>query len=247
LIDQYEVEVNLFDSKCGSNLDCLRIISPIKGYITGTAEGVLEYLQERGESRISLAVIDLSNLRYPNHYFESTFSSKRRNEIRKVTLSGFQNQRLTAADFNTRKHDVYQIHKSKSVRQGEMKSSYLEFPEDEPILSCDYHNYLYYGSFSGDNNMAGYIKMAICGDIADCIALFGHGFYMQKYDIMRSLWTFMVVDLIQNFRRISLVSYDLPDAGGDGLRTWKESVGLRPVYLRLVVPSSLNDNSVRKG
>lgn len=247
MIDQYEVEVNLFDSKCGSNHDCLRVISPIKGYITGTAEGVYEYLRERGESRLSLAVIDLSNFRYPNHYFESTFSSKRRNEIRKVTLSGFQNQRLTAAKFNTRKHDVYQIHNSKSVRQGKMKSSYLEFPGDEPILRCDYHNYLYYGSFSRDNSLAGYIKMAVCGDIADCVALFGHGLHMQKYDIMRSLWTFMVVDLIQNFRRISLVSYDLPDAGGDGLRTWKESVGLRPVYLRLVVPSGLNDNSVLKG
>lgn len=227
--DFFVAKVDLFESECKENPACQKIISPIKAYLSGLAPGLKEYLAEKGLEKLELAIISIEDFKDTQDYFDRTFSSRRRNEIRRTVKEGFYNKRLNIAEFNCYKNEIYQIHVSKSVRQGEMKTEFSEFPVDEPIFVCNYHNYLYYGSFNKEGLLVGYIKIAICGGFADCIRLFGHGLQMNKFDFMRNLWIFMIEDIMINFKQIGYICYDVMDTGGEGLRSWKKSVGLKPV------------------
>jgi len=229
LSDLFEAKIDLFEAECKENPVCQKIISPVKEYISGSAPGIKDYLTEKGLEKLELAIIRIEDFKSPQDYFERTFSSKRRNEIRRTSKEGVYSRRLTGNEFNNHKDEIYQIHVSKSVRQGEMKSEFSEFPIDEPILVCNYHNYLYYGSYNTEGLLVGYIKMAICGGFADCSRLFGHCVFMNKFDFMRNLWVFMIEDIMINFKQIGYVCYDVMDTGGEGLINWKKSVGLKPV------------------
>lgn len=118
---------------------------------------------------------------------------------------------------------VYAINTSTPERQGRpMGQGYLDPPVYGPNpMTCEQHHVYPYGVLYGDTLVA-YLWLYRSGELAMVSSILGHARYMDD-GIMYLLWRGMMSN---QWRLGGTVFYNLWNSGTDGLRFFKERVGL---------------------
>jgi hypothetical protein len=123
--------------------------------------------------------------------------------------------------------DIYRINTSLDERQGKpMSEGYGQRPSKspDPIWPCERHGVHPYGVFDDRCHLRSYLWIYRSGELALVSQILGHGQYLRD-DIMYLLWQGM---LERELHFGGYVVYNRHDSGTDGLRYYKEKVGLRP-------------------
>jgi hypothetical protein len=133
--------------------------------------------------------------------------------------------RFDMVDRRRHEQDVYDINTSAPQRQGRpMSAGYHERPRfsDNPIV-CPLHHVYTYGVLRHDRLVA-YLWLYRCGDLAMVSSILGHADRLTD-DIMYLLAT----ETIRAQHEIGgTLFYNLHSSGTDGLRFFKERIGLTP-------------------
>jgi len=123
--------------------------------------------------------------------------------------------------------DIHAINTSLDERQGKpMSEGYRQRPSQtpDPIYLCPRHGVHPYGVLDYRGRLRAYLWLYRSGELALVSQILGHGAHLRN-DVMYLLWQGMLE------REIPLggfVVYNRHDSGTDGLRYYKERVGLGP-------------------
>lgn len=123
--------------------------------------------------------------------------------------------------------DIYAINTSLAERQGKpMSEGYRHQPASspDPIWTCQRHGVHTYGVLDYKGHLRAYLWLYRSGELALVSQILGHGAHLQN-DVMYLLWTYM---LLHEIPHGGFVVYNRHDSGTDGLRYYKERVGLAP-------------------
>lgn len=123
--------------------------------------------------------------------------------------------------------DVFAINTSATRRQGRpMTAGYLERPTFSPlpVYPCDRHAVRTYGVTAPDGALVAYLWLYRAGDLALVSQILGHADHLDR-EVMYLLWQGMLAceSVIDSD---GFVVYNRHDSGTDGLRFFKERVGL---------------------
>lgn len=121
--------------------------------------------------------------------------------------------------------DIFEINNSKAERQGRLmdpayrtKQSYRNDPE----VVCPWHANYFYGVVDADGRLRAYTWTYRCGDLLMLSTILGHGDHL-KNDVMYELVTGVIASHANG-----TLFYNLHRSGTDGLRYFKERLGLSP-------------------
>lgn len=122
--------------------------------------------------------------------------------------------------------DIYAINTSMPERQGRpMSDGYHDRPRYGPNpVRCERHHVYTYGVLDTDDTLAAYLWLYRVGDLAMVSTILGHGSHL-KNDVMFLLFLGMIHD---QYPLGGTVFYNLWSSGQEGLRQFKERVGLSP-------------------
>jgi hypothetical protein len=137
------------------------------------------------------------------------------------------------ADRAARADEIHEINLSSSERQGRpMSASYYEMPSKtpDPEWSCERHGVHPYGVESSGGILVAYLWIYRAGDLLLVSQILGHDAFLED-EIMYLLWQGM---LMSEPTEDGFVVYNRHDSGTDGLRFYKERVGLAPTPVRWV-------------
>jgi hypothetical protein len=124
--------------------------------------------------------------------------------------------------------ELYEINTSAQRRQGRpMSESYLKRYDYSPLPAypCERHQVRTYGVKSPEGRLVAYLWLYVAGQLRLCSSIIGHAAHLEN-EVMYLLFRGM---LAAESERDSdaVVAYHRWDNGGDGLRFYKERVGLR--------------------
>lgn len=120
--------------------------------------------------------------------------------------------------------DIYRINTSASSRQGRpMSAGYLDRPRYGPEpLHCPRHHVYTYGVLTGNDRLVAYLWLYRSGELAMVSSILGHADRLDD-GIMYLLFR----GTLESQQPLGgTVFYNLWDSGTDGLRFYKERVGL---------------------
>ena len=123
--------------------------------------------------------------------------------------------------------DIFRINTSLSERQGKpMSEAYGRRPSSspDPIYPCQRHGVHPYGVLDSRGHLRSYLWIYRSGELALVSSILGHGAHLRD-DVMYLLWQGM---LDHEIPLGGYVVYNRADSGTDGLRYYKEKVGLVP-------------------
>lgn len=127
--------------------------------------------------------------------------------------------------------EIHEINTSASTRQGRpMSEGYAVKPATapDPIYGCPAHGVHPYGVEDIDGNLVAYLWIYRAGQLALVSQILGHADHLN-HEIMYLLWQGM---LDSELRERGFVVYNRHDSGTDGLRFYKERVGLAETAVR---------------
>jgi hypothetical protein len=124
--------------------------------------------------------------------------------------------------------ELYEINTSSERRQGRpMSESYRERYEYAPlpVYPCERHQVRTYGVKDPDGTLVAYLWLYVCGQLRLCSTIIGHAAHLEN-EVMYLLFRGMLQT--ESMRDPdAVVVYHRWDNGTDGLRFYKERVGLR--------------------
>lgn len=120
--------------------------------------------------------------------------------------------------------DIYEINTSLEQRQGRpMANAYTEAPRYGPNpKACGHHHVYTYGVCSAAGPLVAYLWLYRSGDLALVSSILGHAYHLPK-NVMYLLYLHM---LRHQWSLGGTVMYNLYNSGTDGLRFFKDRVGL---------------------
>lgn len=127
--------------------------------------------------------------------------------------------------------EIHAINTSATERQGRpMSAGYAAKPSasPDPISTCPTHGVHPYGVENADGILVAYLWIYRAGDLALVSQILGHADHLAD-EIMYLLWEGMVD---AELREPGFVIYNRHDSGTDGLRFYKERVGLAKTLVR---------------
>jgi hypothetical protein len=135
-------------------------------------------------------------------------------------------------NYNMHLDEIYQINTSKLERQGKpMSPGYLKRPESikVPYDLCNVqHRYVHIGGYD-DSALKAYCALAIVGEIAILNTIIGHADSLSK-GIMNGLIDY-IVSYLETTTGVRYLNYlDMINCA-EGLRSFKDSVGFRPIQV----------------
>jgi hypothetical protein len=139
--------------------------------------------------------------------------------------------RFTLVRPDERSHDIYEINTSMPERQGRpMSAGYLSRDPvgADPVFPCLRHTVRRYGVELGAELVA-YLWIYRAGELALVSQILGHGRHLEN-EIMYLLWEGMVE--LESAEPDGYIVYNRHDSGTDGLRFYKERVGLEEQSVR---------------
>ena len=144
-----------------------------------------------------------------------------RKRAMKATRLGYRFSVIRRADYVD---DIYDINVSKAERQGRpMSAGYNERTfYGESRLVCRRHHVHTYGVTDAAGILVAYLWLYRCGELALVSSILGHSDHLE-HGVMYQLWAGM---LGQEWDRGGVVFYNLWGSGTDGLRFYKQRVGL---------------------
>lgn len=125
-----------------------------------------------------------------------------------------------------RADEIHAINTSAAERQGRtMSRGYQERPSETPlpIYRCLRHRVATYGVEDRDGVLVAYLWLYRAGQLALVSQILGHARHLEN-EIMYLLWQGMVT--VESADPEGLIVYNRHDSGSDGLRFFKERVGL---------------------
>jgi hypothetical protein len=123
--------------------------------------------------------------------------------------------------------DIYRINTSKPERQGrQMTNTYRDRPDFAPLpeYPCARHAVRTYGVLSSDDVLVAYLWLYRSGELALVSQILGHADHLEA-GVMYLLWQRMV-EHEYDVEPEGVIVYNRHDSGTDGLRFYKERVGL---------------------
>ena len=124
-----------------------------------------------------------------------------------------------------RADEIHAINVSAPVRQGRpMSDGYLRRPtvEPDPVYPCPRHGVQPYGVETGDGTLVAYLWLYRAGELGLVSQILGHADHLEN-EVMYLLWEGM---LASERAEPGFVVYNRHDSGTDGLRFFKDRVGL---------------------
>lgn len=151
---------------------------------------------------------------------------KRTDRARRLGYRFWEIQRL---DFE---EDVFEVNTSATERQGRpMSQGYLTRPVFvDKRKACDRHHVYTYGVLQGEKLRA-YLWLYRVGELAMVSSILGHARYLRD-DIMYLL---VAGVLYEQAALGGTFFYNMHDSGTDGLRFFKERLGLKPERVEWVL------------
>jgi hypothetical protein len=140
--------------------------------------------------------------------------------------------RFVAVDRAARADEIHEINVSAAERQGRpMSESYSEMPSKtpDPEWPCERHGVHPYGVESSGGILVAYLWIYRAGDLALVSQILGHDAFLED-EIMYLLWQGMLMS--EPTEDGCFVVYNRYDSGTDGLRFYKERVGLAATPVR---------------
>jgi hypothetical protein len=128
--------------------------------------------------------------------------------------------------------EIHAINTSAPERQGRpMTASYLERPSDSPLpdYPCPRHRITTYGVKAADGTLVAYLSLYRVGQLALVSQILGHADHLEN-EVMYLLWEGLVE--AESADLDGYLVYNRHDSGTDGLRFFKERVGLAPIEVR---------------
>ena len=122
-------------------------------------------------------------------------------------------------------YDIYRINTSKAERQGRPMADPYNEPQSfgpNPMVCRNHHVYTYGVLDEDRTTLVAYMWLYRCGQLAMVSSILGHADHLQN-DVMYLLYAGM---LEAQFDHGGTVFYNLWRSGTDGLRYFKERVGL---------------------
>jgi hypothetical protein len=170
-----------------------------------------------------VAHVSLMELPEDPFVYLGTVRTARKRAARCARL-GYRFERVVRHDHE---EAVFEINTSMPERQGRpMSGGYLR-PQvfNDPVYPCPLHAVHPYGVVDGRGRLRAYLWLYRLGELAMVSSILGHRDHLRS-DVMYLLFTGMVAD--QATVAPGVVFYNRHDSGGDGLRFFKERLGLRP-------------------
>lgn len=140
---------------------------------------------------------------------------------------------LPKVDRASRAEEIHEINISAPERQGRaMSASYSEMPSTtpDPEWPCERHGVHPYGVESYGGILVAYLWLYRIGQLCLVSQILGHDAFLED-EIMFLLWQGMLASEPPDN---GYVVYNRHDSGTDGLRWWKERVGLSATPVRWV-------------
>lgn len=122
--------------------------------------------------------------------------------------------------------EIHAINTSLPERQGQpMSAAYQERPTHTrlPVYRCERHRIDEWGIFDSEGVLVAYLVLYLCGELVMISSILGHGDHLRN-DVMYLL----VLDALETVPLPATVFYNLHDSGTEGLRYFKERLGLQP-------------------
>ena len=122
--------------------------------------------------------------------------------------------------------DLLAINRSTPERQGRaMNSSYWDLQPTGPMLpmNCELHHRLEYGVFSADGHLVGYAGMIRCGELLHV------SMFLGKWDLLDDGIMYLLMREVLRVESLYgpvVLFYNRYDSGTDGLRFYKDRIGL---------------------
>lgn len=154
------------------------------------------------------------------------YLAEHRTARRRAVRAGRMGYRFAEIDRRHYTDDIHRVNVSKAERQGRpMSAGYQERPRfgPEPVL-CPRHHVYTYGVMDGVGpaHLVAYLWLYRSGELAMVSSILGHADYLAD-GIMYLLYVGMIE---RESLRGGTVFYNLWRSGTDGLRFYKERVGL---------------------
>jgi hypothetical protein len=124
--------------------------------------------------------------------------------------------------------ELYEINTSADRRQGRpMSESYTKHYEYSPLPAypCERHQVRTYGVKSPEGRLVAYLWLYVSGQLRLCSSIIGHAGHLEN-EVMYLLFRGMLEAEVERDED-GVVVYHTWDNGTDGLRFYKERVGLR--------------------
>lgn len=128
--------------------------------------------------------------------------------------------------------ELFEINTSAERRQGRpMSESYTKRYEYAPlpVYPCERHQVRTYGVKDPDGKLVAYLWLYVAGQLRLCSSIIGHAAHLEN-EIMYLLFRGMVASEYDRDPD-GVVVYHRWDNGRDGLRFYKERVGLRETWV----------------
>ncbi len=155
---------------------------------------------------------------------ETPLTPRRTARKRSVKASelGYRFETIDRGDYAD---DLYDINTSKEERQGRpMTAGYHELQTyDDPQMMCPLHHVYTYGILDKHDHLRAYLWLYRSGQLAMVSSILGHAEHLEN-GIMYRLFLKM---LANQSKFGGTVFYNLWNSGQEGLRFFKERVGLR--------------------
>ena len=154
----------------------------------------------------------------------AVYRSRRRTARRRAARAVRLDYRFGAIERSAYEGDIYAINTSASRRQGRpMTAGYRERPSYGRLeYVCPRHHVYTYGVLDTRSALVAYLWLYRCGDLAMVSSILGHAEHLEN-DVMYLLFLGM---LERQFRFGGTVFYNLWNSGTEGLRYFKERLGL---------------------
>lgn len=139
---------------------------------------------------------------------------------------------FTKIERHARVDEIHAINTSMPERQGRpMSQGYRERPTETPLPTylCPRHRVSTYGVEDADGVLVAYLWLYRAGQLALVSQILGHARHLEN-EVMYLLWRGMVE--AESADADGFVVYNRWDSGQDGLRFYKERVGLAETEVR---------------
>ena len=158
-------------------------------------------------------------------YLQSLPSSARRN-IKKAKRNGYQFERI---NYNNYLDDIGDIHRSTSVRQGHMDSTFMNQelkPINNPVSIDEYHDYAYFGVIK-DGKLRSYAGCMIAGEMLLLATIFGHEQYKSD-----AVVPYLIAGIAEykysHYPHVKYYVYDKYYGASENLRRFKRKFRFEP-------------------
>lgn len=195
---------------------------------------------------LECAYIDLKYQSFEEYFRQVKIVSKG-SSIRNANIALKHKMHSKIIDPNNYIESIVEINQSKEIRCGKkMTNAYCRSVDELREYSCtaqeykkivcDMHYDLWWGCFTPNNKLVGYIRLRRNGNYFLYAQILGHGDYLSKnimYNLHFSVMKWVFSKAEKKTIGIDFLIYAAWKSGGEDLQRWKRKLGFKPGYFKI--------------